>query len=169
MYVANPVLFLSFFNLNETFHFRYALSLHLDYSSDETRHVVITTTLIIVMFTTLCFGGSTLPLLKFLQAGKNRRTLRHGSNGSASRSRRNSLTRRREKVVSLSKTKEYGHAIDSEHLSELTEEEDVTFRQELGGFAKLDRKFFTPFFTRRFTNQVNMKFMKYQECYYLYF
>lgn len=45
----------------------YALSLHLDFSSDETRRVIITTTLIIVLFTTLFFGGSTMPLLKYLQ------------------------------------------------------------------------------------------------------
>lgn len=41
----------------------YALSLHLEFS-DETRHVIITTTLIIVLFTTLALGGSTMPLMK---------------------------------------------------------------------------------------------------------
>lgn len=41
----------------------YALSLHLEFSN-ETRHVIITTTLIIVLFTTLIFGGSTMPLMK---------------------------------------------------------------------------------------------------------
>lgn len=45
----------------------YALSLHLDFKSAETRHVIITTTLIIVLFTTLVFGGSTMPLLKVMQ------------------------------------------------------------------------------------------------------
>lgn len=62
--------------------------------------------------------------------------------------------RRRQKSISLSKTREWGHAIDSEHLSELTEEDEVGFAQaKLGGFARLDRKFLTPFFTRRFTTQ----------------
>lgn len=138
----------------------YALSLHLDYSSEETRHVVITTTLIIVLFTTLCFGGSTLPLLKFLQAGKNRRT-RRNSVGSGRVVRKTVVRplKRRDQLVSLSKTKEFGNAIDSEHLSELTEEEDVSFtKAQLGGFARLDRKYFTPFFTRRFTNQVKVNF-----------
>lgn len=41
----------------------YALSLHLQFS-DETRHVIVTTTLIIVLFTTLVFGGSTMPIMK---------------------------------------------------------------------------------------------------------
>jgi len=41
----------------------YALSLHLEFSN-ETRHVIITTTLCIILVTTLLFGGSTMPLMK---------------------------------------------------------------------------------------------------------
>ncbi|XP_055639755.1 sodium/hydrogen exchanger 8 [Toxorhynchites rutilus septentrionalis] len=123
----------------------YALSLHLQFSTEETRHVVITTTLIIVLFTTLFFGGSTMPLMKYLSGGKKTRR--------ASRSSRLGK-KRKEKALSLSKTREWGQAIDSEHLSELTEEEEVSFTQsKLVGFARLDRKYFTPFFTRRFTHQ----------------
>lgn len=117
----------------------YALSLHLDFS-DETRHVIITTTLIIVLFTTLIFGGSTMPLLKFLRAEKKQK---------------NSRRKKKDKEVSLSKTREWGQTIDSEHLSELTEEEmEVSFLQSrIRGFARWDLKFFIPFFTRRFTQQ----------------
>ncbi|XP_046749310.1 sodium/hydrogen exchanger 8 [Diprion similis] len=119
----------------------YALSLHLDFS-DETRHVIITTTLIIVLFTTLIFGGSTMPLLKFLRAEKKTRI-------------NSSRRKRRDKDISLSKTREWGQTIDSEHLSELTEEEmEVSFLQSrIRGFARWDLKFFIPFFTRRFTQQ----------------
>lgn len=118
----------------------YALSLHLDFS-DETRHVIITTTLIIVLFTTLIFGGSTMPLLKFLRAEKKQKS--------------NSRRKKKDKEVSLSKTREWGQTIDSEHLSELTEEEmEVSFLQSrIRGFARWDLKFFIPFFTRRFTQQ----------------
>ncbi|XP_026762467.1 sodium/hydrogen exchanger 8 [Galleria mellonella] len=118
----------------------YALSLHLGFS-DETRHVIITTTLIIVLFTTLFFGGSTMPLLKFLRA--NKKTKR-------------SRSLRKQKEVSLSKTKEWGQAIDSEHLSEITEEElevNYSHATRLRGFVRLDMKYLTPFFTRRFTHQ----------------
>ncbi|XP_011312653.1 sodium/hydrogen exchanger 8 [Fopius arisanus] len=117
----------------------YALSLHLNFS-DETRHVIITTTLIIVLFTTLVFGGSTMPLLKFLRAEKKQK---------------NSRRKRRDKEISLSKTREWGQTIDSEHLSEFTEEEmEVSFMQSrIRGFARWDLKFFIPFFTRRFTQQ----------------
>ncbi|KAG5684168.1 hypothetical protein PVAND_013409 [Polypedilum vanderplanki] len=133
----------------------YALSLHLEYSSEETRRVVITTTLIIVLFTTVFFGGSTLPLLKVLQPGKKSRRLSNGnSSNRGSRSRSGNRSKRREKIVSLSKTREFGQAIDSEHLSELTEEEEVSFtNSKLSGFARLDRKYFTPFFTRIFSNK----------------
>ncbi|XP_059053884.1 sodium/hydrogen exchanger 8 [Achroia grisella] len=118
----------------------YALSLHLGFS-DETRHVIITTTLIIVLFTTLFLGGSTMPLLKFLRA--NKKTKR-------------SRSLRKQKEVSLSKTKEWGQAIDSEHLSEMTEEElevNYSHATRLRGFVRLDMKYLTPFFTRRFTHQ----------------
>ncbi|XP_049860223.1 sodium/hydrogen exchanger 8-like [Schistocerca gregaria] len=116
----------------------YALSLHLQFS-DETRHVIVTTTLIIVLFTTLVFGGSTMPLMKLLLASKKGRSRR----------------RRREKEITLSKTREWGQTIDSEHLSEYTEEEmEVSFIQSrIKGFAKCDIKYFIPFFTRRFTQQ----------------
>lgn len=118
----------------------YALSLHLELSSDETRHVIITTTLIIVLFTTLVFGGSTMPLMKYLKPGK--------------KLKRTNRRRRKEKAVSLSKTREWGSAIDSEHLSELTEDEDVAFsKARMWNFGRIDRLYFIPFFTRRFTSQ----------------
>lgn len=121
----------------------YALSLHLNFS-DETRHVIITTTLIIVLFTTMFFGGSTMPLLKFMQATKNS-------------SRRTTRRRKKDRAVTLSKTQEWGQAIDSEHLSETTEAEaEVSFvSSRIKGFAKYDLKYFIPFFTRRFTQQVS--------------
>lgn len=60
------------------------------------------------------------------------------------------------RTVTLSKTKEMGQAIETDHLSELTEEEsEVNFRREsnLKGFALFDAKYLMPFFTRRFTDQ----------------
>ncbi|KAH8323298.1 hypothetical protein KR067_004805 [Drosophila pandora] len=129
----------------------YALSLHLNLDSQEKRHVIITTTLIIVLFTTLVLGGSTMPLLKYLKPGKKRRT--RGFARSTEEGVRRSGSRKRSKSISLSKTREWGQAIDSEHLSELTEEEDVTFTQARDRFGRLDRKYFIPFFTRRFNSQ----------------
>ncbi|UYV81192.1 SLC9A8 [Cordylochernes scorpioides] len=119
----------------------YGLALHLELE-EEKRHVLVTTTLIIILFTILVLGGSTMPLMKFLKADKKS-------------SRRGRRRKSHKNVISLSKTREMGQAIDAEHLSELTEEEyEVNFlSSELTGFVKFDAKYLIPFFTRRFTHQ----------------
>lgn len=48
--------------------------------------------------------------------------------------------------------------MESEHLSELTEEEyeaHYVRRQDLKGFVWLDAKYLNPFFTRRLTQEVH--------------
>ncbi|KAL8581137.1 hypothetical protein ACOMHN_033585 [Nucella lapillus] len=114
----------------------FALSLHLELSAEK-RYVLVTATLILVLFTIMCLGASTMPLLKLMNPAEKRRKRKH------------------KKEVSMSKTKELGGTIDSEHLSELTEEEyEVTHvKPHLKGFLKLDVKYLVPFFTRRFTKQ----------------
>jgi len=60
------------------------------------------------------------------------------------------------KDVNLSKTEKMGNTIESEHLSELTEEEYEAHyirRQDLKGFVWLDAKYLNPFFTRRLTQE----------------
>lgn len=50
-----------------------------------------------------------------------------------------------------------GNTVESEHLSELTEEEyeaHIVQRQDLKGFLWLDAKYLNPFFTRRLTQEV---------------
>jgi len=118
----------------------YALVLHLELG-EETHQVLVTTTLIIILFTVLILGGSTMPIMKLLQAEKPSKLRRK--------------RRRQSRELSLSKTKEMGTAIDAEHLSELTEEEyEVNFiRPHMKGFIKYDVKYLIPFFTRRFTQQ----------------
>lgn len=63
--------------------------------------------------------------------------------------------KRKNKKITLSKTKEMGGTIDAEHLSEYTEEEFSRnfLNNNLRGFVKLDVRYLTPFFTRRFTEQ----------------
>jgi len=105
--------------------------------------VIITTTLIIILFTTLVFGGLTMPIVRYVQ----------GTSRKSSRVRLRNRNRRRSKEITLSKTREMGQTIDSEHLSELTEEEFDFSLARQNGFVKLDNKYFRPFFTRRFTQQ----------------
>lgn len=56
-----------------------------------------------------------------------------------------------------------GNTIESEHLSELTEEEyeaHIYQRQDLKGFMWLDAKYLNPFFTRRLTQEVRERMQK---------
>jgi len=118
----------------------YALCLHLEFE-EEVRKVLVTTTLIVVLFTTIVLGGGTLPLVKYLES----RAPRH--------------RRRRKKDITLSKTREFGGTIDSEHLSEMTETEaelEQSFAEgkaQIQGFLWWDYKYLRPFFIRRFTQQ----------------
>lgn len=111
----------------------FALSLHMEFSAEK-RYILVTTTLIIVLFTIMCLGGATMPIMKLLKAEKRKKI---------------------RSEISLSKTKEMGDTVDSEHLSELTEEEyEINFvKPHLRGFLRLDVKYLIPFFTRRFTQQ----------------
>ncbi|XP_013381445.1 sodium/hydrogen exchanger 8 isoform X2 [Lingula anatina] len=113
----------------------FALSLHLEFTS-EVRHVLLTTTLIIVLFTLMVLGGATLPLLKLLKAEKRKKT-------------------KPGRELNLSKTKEMGDTIDTDHLSELTDMEDEVnyVKPHLKGFMKIDAKYLVPFLTRRLTKE----------------
>ncbi|KAF6730397.1 Sodium/hydrogen exchanger 8 [Oryzias melastigma] len=116
----------------------YALSLHLGLEPIEKRQLIGTTTIIIVLFTILVLGGGTMPLIRLMDIEE-------------SQSRR-----KNKKDVNLSKTEKMGNTIESEHLSELTEEEyeaQIYQRRDLKGFMWLDAKYLNPFFTRRLTQE----------------
>lgn len=116
----------------------YALSLHLGLEPIEKRQLIGTTTIIIVLFTILLLGGGTMPLIRIMDIEE-------------SQSRR-----KNKKDINLSKTEKMGNTIESEHLSELTEEEyeaQIYQRQDLKGFMWLDAKYLNPFFTRRLTQE----------------
>ncbi|XP_049976128.1 sodium/hydrogen exchanger 8 [Alexandromys fortis] len=116
----------------------YALSLHLGLEPMEKRQLIGTTTIVIVLFTILLLGGSTMPLIRLVDIEDAR------------------ARRRNKKDVNLSKTEKMGNAIESEHLSELTEEEYEAHyirQQDLKGFMWLDAKYLNPFFTRRLTQE----------------
>ncbi|XP_018026186.1 sodium/hydrogen exchanger 8-like [Hyalella azteca] len=122
----------------------YALSLHLEFS-DEKRRVLVTTALFIVLFTIFILGGSVVPLIKYVEVDAKKSIKKV----------------RKKKTLTLSKTREWGQAVDSEHMSEMTEEESsegprvaiLNGHQQLGGFLKLDKEYLRPFFCRNLTHQ----------------
>ncbi|NXR40964.1 SL9A8 protein, partial [Zosterops hypoxanthus] len=123
----------------------YALSLHLGLEPIEKRQLIGTTTIIIVLFTILLLGGGTMPLIRLVDIEDSK------------------PRKRNKKDVNLSKTEKLrnrlmykGNTIESEHLSELTEEEyeaQYIKRQNLKGFMRLDVEYLNPFFTRRLTQE----------------
>ncbi|KAE8576299.1 hypothetical protein XENTR_v10004142 [Xenopus tropicalis] len=116
----------------------YALSLHLELEPIEKRQLIGTTTIIIVLFTILILGGGTMPLIRLIDIEDSK------------------ARRRSKKDVNLSKTEKMGNTIESEHLSELTEEEyeaQYIRQHNLKGFMWLDAKYLNPFFTRRLTRE----------------
>ncbi|KAJ8257863.1 hypothetical protein GJAV_G00190550 [Gymnothorax javanicus] len=116
----------------------YALSLHLGLEPLEKRQLIGTTTIVIVLFTILLLGGGTMPLIRLMDIAES-----HSH-------------RKNKKDVNLSKTEKMGNTVESEHLSELTEEEyeaQIYHRQDLKGFMWLDAKYLNPFFTRRLTQE----------------
>ena len=117
----------------------YALALHLELDQEQ-KHVIVTTTLIIVVFSTMILGGLTMPITKYIKIDNFSRKLGK---------------KKRAKKITLSKTKEMGKAIEADHLSEFTEEEfETNIRTQVGGFVRFDLKYLMPFFLRRFTEEV---------------
>lgn len=120
----------------------YAVSLHLDVEDSDQRRTIITTSLCVVLFTILVLGGSTYPLVKWMRVSQSHFT--------------------------LSKTEEYGSAIDSEvptneynsdeeegegHVMRPDEVKRVIPFKPLTGFAWIDARYLYPFFTRRVTRE----------------
>ncbi|CAG9532025.1 unnamed protein product [Cercopithifilaria johnstoni] len=128
----------------------FALALHISIENEETKRVLLTTTLFIVLFTIIFLGGTTLPVLRML------------SNVFPDRKQRKSIgiqiTSDGDKsAVLLSKTQEMFIFDQSEHLTSDTE--------EIGNFSKYERHtykgaaykfnelFVRPLFVRRYTPQ----------------
>ncbi len=123
----------------------FAISLNLELSS-EVRHVIITTTLILVLFTTIVLGGGTLPMIKFLNRKSDRKR-----------------GRETESFVFFSKVKNFEEmAIQTRSecrgSSKLVgDDSDIQFvrnRVRLKGFARIDEQILKPFFLRKFTERV---------------
>ena len=105
----------------------FALSLNLNFGTETTK-VLKTTTLVIVLFTIVIFGGSTMPLLKFLNS-----------------------TSQEEGKLTLSKTQAEGSALEADQITD--DERRISHKLSLKGFGRLDARYLIPFFSRKITRQ----------------
>lgn len=128
----------------------FALSLNLDMEL-EARHVIVTTTLVLVVFTTMFLGGGTMPLMKFMNRGSD-----------SSRQKTNNS------FINFSKVKDLGDRLEATVRFEGNSQQkrqqlvgdasDIQFvrnRVRLKGFARLDEAILKPFFIRKFTDEVS--------------
>jgi len=155
----------------------YAVSLHLDIEDQEHRRAIITTSLCVVLFTILVLGGSTYPLVKWLNVSATR-FYDWGDFINLDYTR---IWYEIRENFTLSKTEEYGSAIDSEvPTNELGSDEEENRSDDgeghimggestrkkkskrlakerdlkpLTGFAWVDARYLYPFFTRRVTRE----------------
>ncbi|XP_047139467.1 sodium/hydrogen exchanger 8 isoform X1 [Hydra vulgaris] len=107
----------------------FALCLNLEEFEPEKRRLLVSTSLVIILFTIFILGGSTLPLLKFLKA----------------------TTINNNETLTLSKTAAEGSAVEPDQLTD--DEWRLTHKIAMKGFIKLDAKYLVPFFTRTITRQ----------------
>ena len=122
----------------------FALSLNLD-MEPEARHVIVTTTLVLVVFTTVFLGGGTMPHMRLM------------NRDSASREARGSAFVYMSKVKDLADTVEAVKRLEGRQEALVGDESDVQFvrnRVRLKGFARLDEAVLKPFFVRKFTEEV---------------
>ncbi|VDN00817.1 unnamed protein product [Thelazia callipaeda] len=92
----------------------FALSLHISVENEETKRILLTATLVIVLFTIIFLGGTTLPVLRILSyLFPERKRRKYGLRSASNRSR---------SAVLLSKTQEMVIFDQSEYLTSDVEE-----------------------------------------------
>uniref|UniRef100_A0A914MZK2 Sodium/hydrogen exchanger n=1 Tax=Meloidogyne incognita TaxID=6306 RepID=A0A914MZK2_MELIC len=160
-----------------------ALALHMDVETPETKKVILTSTLFIILFTIVFMGGSALPLIKILtdifpdepkifkQQRRRRRaraTKTNGVNGSVTGGAGTSSPSigtkpRHNSPVILSKTQEMV-IFDSEQFTDEIENgcdnenkrpKSSVMPERKNFFTALNDNFIRPFFVRKFTKQVS--------------
>jgi sodium/hydrogen exchanger 8 len=134
------------------------LVLHMQLENQETKQILLTTTLFILLFTIVFMGGSTLPLLRILTSVFPDDRISKQQRKRKSRKERNQKGKRVRKSspVMLSKTQEMANFDNSEQFT--TEWEDDSARSSRMGqskniFTKINESIVKPLFVRKFTHQ----------------
>lgn len=133
------------------------LVLHMELENKETKQILLTTTLFVLLFTIVFMGGSTLPLIKTLtNIFPDERTSKQLKKKKSRKQRSQKSGRvRKSSPVLLSKTQEMANFDNSEHL---TATEDESGRSSRMGhrkniFTRINESLMKPLFVRRFTQQ----------------
>lgn len=144
----------------------FALALHLPFD-EETKQVIVSTTLVIVLFTIIVMGGATMPVTKFVQKWSDRQTgrarlasceedmrrLHHSSSDICLHEEGDDFVHvqttggpESAEEYMLSKTVEFGRSMNIDDMGAEIE--------ETGSFwSRWDEKYFIPFFRKKFTQQ----------------
>uniref|UniRef100_A0A915CY74 Sodium/hydrogen exchanger n=1 Tax=Ditylenchus dipsaci TaxID=166011 RepID=A0A915CY74_9BILA len=138
----------------------FALALHMcqNVMSEETKGVILTSTLFIVLFTIVFMGGTALPMIKVLsELFPEEPSSKVHKKRKSRRSRRKTLaSRRKNSPVILSKTQEMVLFDNSEHFTECEESDGSrrrTMPERKNIFTALNESVVRPFFVRKFTQQ----------------
>ncbi|KAL5262251.1 hypothetical protein ACHWQZ_G007842 [Mnemiopsis leidyi] len=130
----------------------FSLALHLPFPNEK-RRVIVSTTLVIVLFSILFFGGSTMPLMKLLQNidSDDKSTTKHKKlPQSDNESDEDIEDSEADEEYPLSKTMEMGRSMEA---NQIPGETDSDIWHGAKGFTVLDNKYFIPLFRKRFTKQ----------------
>lgn len=135
-----------------------ALVLHMELENKDTKQILLTTALFILLFTIVFMGGSTLPLIKILSnLFPNERGNRPNKRKRSRKQRNQKGKVRRSSPVLLSKTQEMVNFDNSEHFTTTEYEDDGnnrhTMYQRKNVFTKINERIVRPLFVRKFTQQ----------------
>lgn len=134
----------------------FALALHMQLDDPETKRMLLTSTLFIVLFTIIFMGGTALPFIKVLtkffpeESPQSKVTRR--------KSRRNRIKQKRLEPMVLSKTQEMALLDNSENFTTECEESDgykSDFANSKNFFTRLNETVMKPLLVRKFTYQVS--------------
>uniref|UniRef100_A0A0K0F8D8 Sodium/hydrogen exchanger n=1 Tax=Strongyloides venezuelensis TaxID=75913 RepID=A0A0K0F8D8_STRVS len=147
----------------------FALALHMDLESDETKRVILTNTLFLILFTITFLGGSALPMINFLNnylpsdfgyssTKDNSGRLIKKRRSRKERNNRSGTNKRKTSPVILSKTQEMTNFDNNPDY--FTEQEENDMFKRRGGrniLSHFNNNIMKRLFVRKFTLQEKME------------
>uniref|UniRef100_A0A0N4ZFN2 Sodium/hydrogen exchanger n=1 Tax=Parastrongyloides trichosuri TaxID=131310 RepID=A0A0N4ZFN2_PARTI len=148
----------------------FALALHMDLESSETKRVILTNTLFLILFTITFLGGSALPMMKLLNEylpndpgylptkDNSGRLLKKRRSRKERNNRSGSSNKRKSSPVILSKTQEMTNFDNNSEYFTDPEDTNLIRRRNSGNiFSHFNDNIMKPLFVRKFTLQEKME------------